>query len=167
MINANIKNLFDNNVNDEEIKHNKNDIYIYILISLIVVVLQFNSLITQYILLLLVFFIFSVRTGILFTTILFFGYNFNVFITHPILKYVIIFNIVISIIMIVIDACINTNQYLFVSLVMINIATILSNIYCIYIIYKDANNVDKVEKPEEKNSIGGINIKNINFNYRK
>lgn len=166
MINADIRNLFDNNVDDEEIKKSSNDIYIYILISLIVIFLQINSLITQYILLLLCLFTFSIRTGILYTTILFFGYNYNTFATHPVLKYIAIFNIIISLIMIIVEACVDTNQYLFISLIIFNIATILSNIYCIYVICRDSDSKETAEKIS-KNSVGGINIKNINFNYRK
>lgn len=166
MINADIRNLFDNNADDEEIKKSSNDIYIYILISLIVIFLQINSLISQYILLLLCLFTFSIRTGILYTTILFFGYNYNIFASHPVLKYIAIFNIIISLIMIILEACIDTNQYLFISLIIFNIATILSNIYCIYVISQDTEAKD-INEEKNKDSRGGINIKNINFNYRK
>ncbi|QKE44523.1 hypothetical protein Yalta_076 [Yalta virus] len=176
MINADIRNLFVDNINDEEIKKASNDIYIYILISLVVICLQIESLITQYVVLLLCLFIFSIRTGILYASVLFFCFNYSVFSKHPILRYVVLANIVISLIMIIIEACIDTNQYLFISLIIFNIATILSNIYCIYVITSDSmksgdniitNILKSKTEDNKKDSIGGINIKNINFNYRK
>lgn len=162
MINANIKDLFNTNKDDNEIKKNSNDIYIYILISLIVIFLQINSLIVQYILLLLVLFFFSVKTGILFSTILFFIYNYKYFINNQILKYIILTNIIISIVLIIIDTVIDQNKYIFISLIIINIATIFSNIYCIFLITRMPETEDN--KTEEK---GGINLKKINLNYRK
>lgn len=164
MINGDIRDLFKTEVTDE-IKKSSDDIYIYLLISLIVIFLQINTLIIQYILLLFVLFFFSVRTGIIFTSILFFMYNYKRFMNNQILKYIILCNIIISCILIIIDSIFVPNTYLFISLIVVNIATILSNIYCIFIVSKDELKEKEVTKDKEEK--GGINIKNINLNYRK
>lgn len=164
MVNADIKDLFRTDENDE-IKKSSDDIYIYLLISLIVVFLQINTLIIQYILLLFVLFFFSVRTGIIYTSILFFMYNYKRFMNNTVLKYIILCNIIVSSILIIVDSIFVPNTYLFISLIVVNITTILSNIYCIFIISKDDLKKETDDKPKEEK--GGINVKNINLNYRK
>lgn len=84
---------------------------------------------------------------------------------NQILKYIILCNIIISCILIIIDSIFVPNTYLFISLIVVNIATILSNIYCIFIVSKDELKEKEVTKDKEEK--GGINIKNINLNYRK
>lgn len=139
MIYGNITDLFKKDDMNYELKKNSNNIfYVYITIILSFFIIQFQTLIIQYLSLIVLFFFFSIKTGIIFASLFFLLLNYKKIITNAFLKYIMFVNICSNLLFLIFSTMIESYSEtgMYITSMFFNLIAILSNIYIIFIISK-------------------------------
>lgn len=167
MIKANLSDLC--SFVDEKINTSKTyDICVYILIVIVMISTQIKSLLIQYVLLSFVLLLFSVKTGILFASILFLVFHHKEIANSFKMKTGLLLIILIDLIFIILDFFIQSESYI-ISALLISVLNLCYIFFMLYI-FKNKNEIDFQSENEVwklNDYKGGINLSKINLNYRE
>lgn len=161
-IQTNLRDLFSSN-SESTVKSVNKDIFSYIVFIITVICFTYTeNILLQLLVTMLTFFVFSQRTGLCFGSLIFILYNYKRMLTTPVTKYLALFSVLLSVIVIITDTFNDQNDsYLIMPFVIVNILIVLSNVYIVFQLTKsEVKNdpltvFDKVDDTE----------KNINLNY--
>lgn len=120
----------------EETTYNINDIWMFIVVFIVIIILKKDSLIFQYLTITIVFFIFSSDYGILYANIIFIVWNINHFMSHKIIALCTVGGVILTFIYLFLSKNNILPNNIFTGAI-INIIIILSNLYTIYFLTKN------------------------------
>lgn len=132
-------NVMDLTNNTHIIESYTNEIWLVVIILLLLYTFKFKNLLIQYIICSIILFLFSPIYGITYANLIFFLYNFILFmrINTLYVKITLYFNILVCLLIILLKV-INIDYKSYITIPIINIISLLSNIY--FLFYLKSNN---------------------------